>query len=675
MRLFACLLVVLGSSLLTACGDAITRAVNAKFPPVNVEEQRRQAIDSTAEALARMPAPNVAVSINIGDVRKAIFNDSLRKQGVKELVLRAQEQLVEVTLSFDRTFDSTDAGKDEDLRTSLATLRPRIAGSISAYFGITGAVAGSSGSASTIDLRLLLGLADLRIDRLELQSTGWNVTEAGELLARTLTKYKDNITGEVSRSPLSRISVPAVAANPIDIARGMKIGATAVQLDASGVPASVPIRLSGLAWLLHGDRVTAILQLSPASDGKEIAELVKLDREFKALRDHVDAVIRDTFDMDAEESNTWMGIRKDLLAFSLNSVINQSALCVTASGSSKQALSSKVPMPSGANIECSSDRNCQSNRVCTFNANKDERDCRTCIIGRPRLCSPRICALGGCVGGGCTGGGCAQYGNDPVCELAKAAQNTAYLADANVRKADCDRLRETETVGCQVEEAGKIGLCKAGREVLNGLYRTGNFANLDVEANVQANDMKLCFQNFNLSPGLEKVAFAVDLQGKAAADVNVKFVPLDIVGHLACAFPWRDRRKFQAALQDKVGFNADLKLVFQDDKARTDFTIAETTVKVKIDPSPTEFLMTSPGMTVSCQGLNLLKPLVIGLTPFLPQLRGEIDRKIDAQQGSLELPLPMLDVGGFKLKTSAKSTAKALVVTGALEEMPNVARP
>lgn len=49
--------------LLSGCGDPIARAVNDRFPPVNVEEQRKLAIDTSVAALAGLPSPNIAASV------------------------------------------------------------------------------------------------------------------------------------------------------------------------------------------------------------------------------------------------------------------------------------------------------------------------------------------------------------------------------------------------------------------------------------------------------------------------------------------------------------------------------------------------------------------------------------------------------------------------------------
>jgi hypothetical protein len=69
-------------------------------------------------------------------------------------------------------------------------------------------------------------------------------------------------------------------------------------------------------------------------------------------------------------------------------------------------------------------------------------------------------------------------------------------------------------------------------------------------------------------------------------------------------------------------------------------------------------------MTLACQGLNLVKPLVVLATPFIPELRGDIDYKAEKQTGIIDLPLPTINVGDLALSGSANDNPKAVVFSG-----------
>jgi len=528
---------------------------------------------------------------------------------------------------------------------------------------VTGSiVSDDSAGKPVLQLRLLPSLSRVELSKLDLADKV-DAKDAVDWLTNIITKYRDNISGELTRQPMTLITMPVAAPQPIDITQSFIIESAGNKLKANvtGNPVGAPIKFVAIAWLVDDDRLTTVVQFAPLDWApRKTAE--KVGNSFAAIKGQINGMVQDAFGAsDFEES--WVGIRKELIATSLNSVVTQASACVRASGHTHQKLDSKIPMPDPGTVDCSSDRNCQSNRECSFNANHDTRDCNTCLLSRPVVCAPKLCGFGGCIGGGCTGGGCIQRGNEPICEASKAAQNAIYVADANLRKADCDRLREMETAGCKAEVAGAKLLCEAGKETLKALKRTGNFANLDVEADVQAKDVNVCIKDFSLSPGLDKVALKLGIKGQADVDVGLKFTPLDIVGHLACQWPWTDNRRFSADIpQQDVSFDAAMAIQTAGDKPTLRFSLAETEAKVNISPGPTEYLLTNVNLTLSCSGLNFVKPLIVTATPFLPQLRGEFKQKIEKQEVSVDLPVSSASIGGIDLNTRLDTTPHALVI-------------
>jgi hypothetical protein len=659
--------------ILSGCGDPITKLINDKFPPINVDQQRQAAVDTTAQALSKLPTPNIAFALNLLDAEKALYTESLRKEGISDLRIRGADQLIHVHAKFSRKFSEADAGDNQDARNVLAMLRPEITGTIDAYTGVSGAVVSDVAPMPELQLRLLPGLSRVEVENIKLAEKA-DVTKVGELLAALLNKYRDNITGELTRAPFSRLSVPAVAEKPFDLTQSFKVDSpgTSFKVTVQANPIIVPVKLAGVAWLVADDQLTALIQLSPLAGTSPPSE-VQVEKTFNAVAGQIEGLVKTAFGVKESANSTWVAVRKDLIATTMNSAVRQAGACVTAVGNSHQKTESKVPMPSGDGIDCSSDRNCESQRTCTFSASKDERNCSTCLL-HTRICAPKLCGFGGCIGGGCTDGHCVQEGNNPLCELAKAGQNQIYLADANLRKADCDRLRAMETAGCQAEELGKKTLCETGKAALNALRKTGNFANVDVETELKSDNLNVCLRDFRMAPGLDRVAFTLDVTGQAAADVDVKFVPLDIVGHLTCQFPWREKQRFSAELRDsKIGINSAMKVVTTQEKAHLNFAIDETIVKAKLTPGPTEFLLKSPNMTISCAGLNFIKPLVVTLTPFIPALRGDIDHKVDKQNAMIDIPLPAPQVGDLAVRVVASETPEALLLNGTLKNNSRVA--
>lgn len=650
-------------ALLAGCVDPVSKLVNERFPPLDADAQRQKAIDTTALALQSVYSANVAASIRMQDVEKALHNEDLKRAGASKLKLTGDEQLIRVEIGFKRTFTAADSPDDPQLAQVLDKLKPEVEGDIDFRFGVTGSIVGDDAAGKPIlQMQLLPSLSRVELSRLNMAEKV-DATAAVEWLTKLVTKYRDNISGELTRHPMAAITMPVAAPRPIDITQSFHIESAGTKLSANvtGNPVGAPVKFIAIAWLVDEDRLTTVVQFAPL-DWAPRKTNPTVESSFSAIKGQIKGMVHDAFGAsDIKES--WVGVRKELIATSLNSVVAQASACVQTSGHTHQKGESKIPMPSPDSVNCDSDRDCRSKRECRFEANHDTRDCDTCLLSRPVICAPKVCAFGGCVGGGCTGGGCIQRGNEPTCEIAKAAQNAVYTADANLRKADCDRLREMETLSCQAEVAGAKLLCETGKETLKVLKHTGNFANLDVEADVQARDVKVCMKDLSLSPGLDRVALKLGVKGRADVDVGLKFTPLDIIGHLTCQWPWTDNKQFSADVpQQDVSFDAAMAIHTDGDKPTLRFSLEETEAKVNISPGPTEYLLTSVNLTLSCAGLNFVKPMIVDATPFVPQLRGEFKQKVEKQEVSVDLPVPSAKIGDVGLDSRFDTTLQALVI-------------
>ena len=184
--------------------------------------------------------------------------------------------------------------------------------------------------------------------------------------------------------------------------------------------------------------------------------------------------------------------------------------------------------------------------------------------------------------------------------------------------------------------------------------------------------MRVCLKSMSLSPALDKADVMLDITGEATADVSMKFVPLDIVGHLTCQVPFTESQTFHASLRkSEVSLSSDLRFLNDPSGARFRVTIPEGSVPVRLEPGPTQFLMTSPNMTLACQGLNLVKPLMLSLTPFIPELRGEIDYKYKQREMTIDLALPSQRVGDLEVQGRVQDSPKALFLLGELRSARN----
>lgn len=657
MKRLSWLLCACAALVLTGCENAVTKAVNTALPPVNIDQQRQEAIASTAKALSAMQGPNVALGVDFDDANATLFTEALRKEGVTALSVTGDEQLLIVKASFKRTFSAKDAGDDAALKAALGAATPTIAGSVEVYTGISGSVTAEKDSPK-LDLRILPGVSRVAVDKVEI--AGVDATKITDPIVKLLNRYRDNITGELTRAPFARYSVPAVAPETLDLAKMLqpKKQDPNVKVTVTGNPVDVDAHWDGVAWLITSDQLTGVLQIS-SKVGPKPKDALAIEPTYGGIRGQFDGIVQDSFGLTSLPSKTWVAVRRDLLAFTVNDALSKAQLCASFEANTKTKADKKIPMPGPEGISCSMDMTCNGSQSCSWDASKDTRNCHRCLIY-----SPQICAFGRCVGGG----GCITEGNDPICEAAKAAQNLYYANEANVRKAACDARNTAEIGACQIEKNGRKALCDAGKEALTALRKTGNLANFSAEATIKSEGAQVCLRQFNLGGNLESLNLAIEVQGKAKADVDIEFIPLDL-GHAICQFPVKKSQPFTAELRESLlSTAADVKLVTnKEGQAFLDYTTAETKVKARLSPGPTEFLLKSPEIAFKCPIVGLLAPLVVVATPFVPELRGEIDHTIAKEQRSLELPLPKPDVEGGKMKLEPLVTAKAIGVYGKFE--------
>ena len=201
---------------LGGCGESLTQMVSAKFPPITVDEQRQVAINSTAEALAKLASPNIGIGLAMSDATAALLTEQLKKHGVVKLSLRGDEQLLRVSVDFARQFSKDDAGDNQVAIDALGALKPRIRGTITAYAGLTGAIAQAGTSGPELELRLLPALSSLHVEKIELADKV-DITLVGTAIATVLNRFKDNISGELTRSPLTRVTLPLLSDKPFNL--------------------------------------------------------------------------------------------------------------------------------------------------------------------------------------------------------------------------------------------------------------------------------------------------------------------------------------------------------------------------------------------------------------------------------------------------------------------------
>lgn len=650
-------LVVIGSiAFFSLRSDPLRVELDRRWPAVNAERHRQAAIDSAASALLALKTANLAVGVDVKTMQTIAF-DQVKSKGVTKVVLSSDRQLLHLTADFDRTFAPEDLPTDSDWRNLVAALTPHVVGGVEIF--LTVAVDLQQTPQRALHVKLLPALSRVRIDSLVVKGS-YDVGSAANAVALILNRYADNISAIVSASPLVDITLPAILQDGFDFTQPIKLDlkeAPDVKLTLSALPVKSPFALGAVAWLIDGDRVTALAELVPLDSSPARPQAAQ--GSFEGLKTSFEKIMKDSLGIGHLPSGAWAAVGKELISRSLDSAFAQAQPCLEGSGSIPiQTFSAKIPTPDASGIDCTPTRNCTPSRDCTPTRNcdshEDTRDCSACIVRNPFT------------------GGCTLRGNDPVCEASKAAQNAGYATaklacetQKESARLDCERLKTQERVTCETEKTGQKLACEAEKGAIDALHRTGNIGNFD--GSISGNgSLKLCLRDVHFTGALDKLTLRLESSGSAALSTHFKFTPLDVAGHILCPFEWTADKEIntQIPLQSigaAVSLTKDTSAANPIYRGRLD----ELPIKLHFEPSPLSLVLQNINFVLACPvAAGLINGLTLGLAPFIPELLKDYTYKLKPLTFSFVPDLPSRSVFGRKMKPIFSETPLALVVSG-----------
>jgi len=242
--------------------DALRAELDGRWPPVSADQQRQAAINSAATALRVLSAPNVAAGADTAAIQAIAF-DEVKTKGVTKLTLATDRQLLQLTADFDVTLRPEDLPSDSDKRSLVAALTPHVAGQVEVF--LTAAVALTETPQRALLVKLLPAVSRVRIDKVAVAGS-YDVTSAGDVIALLLNRYADNLSATLSANPLLNVTLPATLQDEFDPSGPIKVDlkeAPDLKLALTGRPIKSPFGLAAAAWLIDGEKVTAIIQLAP----------------------------------------------------------------------------------------------------------------------------------------------------------------------------------------------------------------------------------------------------------------------------------------------------------------------------------------------------------------------------------------------------------------------------
>jgi len=621
-----------------------------------------------------MKDANFGASIDLAVLEKVLKGDKrLPAIGVTAISLSSDQQLLRVQVEFNRTFSATDVDLDPSIEKIIDSARPNISGTISAYLGLTSDLSRGEEDNGLLKLKLLPIYDKVSVSKVTVAGSA-SGTPLVQAIVALLNRYADNVSGALASMPFTDIVVPPTLFGPRDLSRRFppttKNGAK-IDVALSSRRVVSPMSLAAVAWVIDENRVAAFAYIAPSKDaakGNSAAASTSLVAEPSMISKQIsEAAKRHIVGLTGTQmpsGTSWLAISKSVISTSLSELFDQSRPCLSVAVQlPKDSFKNEIRFPDEStinctptrtcdfdDIDCAPTRDCTANRDCT--AKHDTRNCKT--------------RLGF---------------NDPVCEGAKVLQNKLYDADkakCEIRKAgeklDCERIKSTQKAQCETSKAGKKldceriktqdkGLCEVQKEALKRIARTGKFGQLSGSYEGHA-DVNLCIPSAHFSAALDSAQLELELSGTADIDAKIKFVPLDIVGHLACQAPWTESENLDASIPRQVLKVVPTIAFGESEPFQIRIRTSDIKLEAKLDPDPTELLLKSHNFQLSCSALaGALTIGAVAAKPFIKELQGQFKYTMKGDEFTLRPDLPTQMINGQEVKFAIQANGPSVILT------------
>ncbi|WP_444996696.1 hypothetical protein [Aliikangiella sp. IMCC44359] len=618
------LYLVLCSSILFGCSSPIENYINTKFPAIAIEDQRAEAITNFQSNIDKLVYPTIAFQADLNTIKNELMAQVLSDKGITALALSSDKQLLNAMIDFDIALAEHS---DHEIITRLS---PRVIGKLSIYLGATIDFAHETGM---MNIRLLPNLSQIKLDAVIIDDSV-DVTVVGNIIASALTQYADNISGELSRLDIMKISIPSEYTKSFSLSDSLKDTKFGddVSIEFEDKQIDLKYALNTFVLSLHSDKLGGIVDFYNSAlyeaEGS-LSQALKYNSTYESPYDVYNLALKDMLSETPIPGASWVAVSKSVISTFVSEVVEQGQLCSKVTTSATETFSEKIDMPDGAGMSCTIDRDCRQSRNCDVHQSHDSRNCRACLVKNPF-------------------GGCIVRGNDPICETAKAAQNAAYAADAAARKLDCERIKEQNRMICEAEKAAEKGLCETAKGALNAIGRTGNFANVKADIGIKG-DAKLCLTHTTFDPQMSEINAGIRVSGRLSTNVDFEFTPLDIIGHLTCPFPWTEDYKVTATMKaQSLAIQSNVNLEVDGSRGRYEYTVDPIKVDLALDPPPANLLLEilgSTNMSMACPVVGVaVAPITIPLRQVLPPLGNEFTVESPELSGSGNFDLPSFTI-------------------------------
>ena len=287
-------------------------------------------------------------------------------------------------------------------------------------------------------------------------------------------------------------------------------------------------------------------------------------------------------DLPLPREKTHLTFAKASLAGTLTSVFSSAGvggLIDAATFPPEPVEAAKIRSPDPNAITCNSERVCNSMRVCTLRTCSYSRDRRSC---KRKVLGVKI--------------------NDPICEAAKALENSrrelkygVCQTRAALAKFDCERLKSTENLICEAEKIAEEDLCnilvKAPVTAIEALIfpaeKTAAIVNGDFAL---AGEVDFSIPELKVAPAFDSFELELMLGADISANGTIEFVPTNIGGHIiGCLSKWKESTKMRALIPtEQRTISGAIEVDLAKNQGRLEVVIPE--IEFELDPPPFEAL-------------------------------------------------------------------------------------
>ena len=282
------------------------------------------------------------------------------------------------------------------------------------------------------------------------------------------------------------------------------------------------------------------------------------------------------------------------------------------------------------------------------------------------------------------------YGNDPGCEIAKAAQNKAYdlgyaacQAGAWVVDAECETekgtqngLYATQKATCETDKKRLSVQCEALKGLQEQLQVMAHVGG-EVHASGSAN---LCVPGIAIDPNLSRLSLDVSLAGQGISlGGRMDYTPIKMPGTLlGCVVPWSRSLSASVNIRDQQRqLTADLSSELTDKGLVLKFITGDVSIDAEMQPAPFEAIFAEhPDLAVICPVLfgvggaaTLLNAATFSVAgkDLVAELRGQLKLPVKAATMALTIAPQQIAIDEkLILVANPQVTDSAIVFSGYL---------